>query len=189
MEWIKCEDNLKPIEGRIYWVTRDFITSFVTEATYKNGLWYQDEKQITDVFAWFNVPKPNPCEIPKKEGLVFPDFEVNENGVNKNIKINLLKDKDMRILGFTDYNKDNWYYSKALAEDISFSISISKNNPNEFRIDILDDNFCQPYDYQSILGRNKNHKFACLIMEKVEKQMEILSALGIISGHNRGEYI
>lgn len=189
MEWIKCEDSLKPIENETYWVTISSVTEFVIEATYKNGLWYHNEKEILDVFAWYNVQKPIPCKSPEKEGLIFPAFEVNERGINKKIKVNLLKDEDMRTLGFTDYGKDNWYYCRNLIEDISFSISIPKKNPDEFRIDVLDDNFCQPYDYQSILGRNKNHKFACLIMEKVEKQMEILSALGIISGHNRGEYI
>lgn len=95
----------------------------------------------------------------------------------------------MRTLGFTDYGKDNWYYCRNLIEDISFSISIPKKNPDEFRIDVLDDNFCQPYDYQSILGRNKNHEFASIVMEKVEMQMQILSALGIISGHKKGDYI
>mgnify|MGYP007119899505 CR=1 FL=1 len=71
--------------------------------------------------------------------------------IDKNIKINVLEDKKMREIGFTDFRKDTWYFSRMLKKEISFSLSVNKENPADFRIDVLDDDFCQPYDYQSIL--------------------------------------
>lgn len=191
MDWIKCDNELKPILEETYWVTINFCNEegIVIEATYKNDGWYSNGKKLSNVFAWFNVPKPLPCEIPKSKGLEFPDFEVNKNGINKKIKVNLLSEDRMKELGFTDYCKDRWYYCRELSKDISFSVSIPKENPDDFRIDILDENFCQPYDYQSILSKNKENKIALEIMNKVEIQMDILKTFGIIKGHIRGEYI
>lgn len=40
--------------------------------------------------------------------------EVNSHGVNKLIKATILSDKEMREIGFTDYSKDNWYFSRLI---------------------------------------------------------------------------
>ena len=76
-----------------------------------------------------------------------------------------------------------------LEKEISFNISVSKADPKDFRIDILDEDFLQPYDYQSILQNNPNQKFAKFIMENVEKEMLRLKECGIIDGHEYGDYI
>jgi len=115
-------------------------------------------------------------------------IEVNSNGVNTAIKAHILSEEKMREIGFTDYYKPNWYYLKMLKDSISFSVTIPKDG-SDFSIDVLDEDFCQPYDYQYLLEKNPKFKFALLIQEKVEEQMKYLQDLGVLEGHRVGEYI
>jgi hypothetical protein len=119
------------------------------------------------------------------------DVELNKNGVNAKIKANILSDAQMRKIGFTDYCEDKWFFFKMLkgVDDISFSLTISKSDVADFRIDVLDENFCQPYDYQSMLERNPSFKYALKVKEQVEHWMKHLHDNGVISGHEYGEYI
>lgn len=114
--------------------------------------------------------------------------EVNEHGTNKTIKFHILPEAEMKRLRFTDYCEDCWYYCKSLGSDITFNVTIPKDG-SEAWIDVLDDNFCQPYDYQAILERDPSFKFALTIKEKVEECMKELAEAGVISGHKYGEYI
>ena len=56
-------------------------------------------------------------------------------------------------------------------------------------IDVLDEDFLQPYDYQEILRRDPHHKLALNVLHQVENWMEELQTAGVLSGHKRGEYI
>lgn len=116
-------------------------------------------------------------------------MELTKNGNNAEITINLLSDAEMRKIGFTDCVKDTWYYCKDLLNEISFNVTVKKNDPTDFRIDVLDEDFCQPYDYQYLLDKNPNFEFAKKIFVLVESEMARLAALGIVSGHRYGEYI
>lgn len=99
--------------------------------------------------------------------------ELNSHGVNAKIKAHIFDDAKMREFGFTDYAKDRWYFcrginfkdvkkKKGLGNiDISFSVSIPKDG-NDIRIDILDEDFCQPYDYQYILKKHPNTRLQIL---------------------------
>ena len=40
--------------------------------------------------------------------------ETNTNGINKVITYAILKEEKMRKIGFTDYHKDYWYFSKRI---------------------------------------------------------------------------
>ena len=124
--------------------------------------------------------------------------EVNSNGVNKLIKYNILSDEEMRDIGFTDYSKDNWYFCRMIkfpkdkkeyrGFEISFSVSIPKDN-SDIRIDVLDEDFCQPYDYQYMLDKTPNFEPCLIVKEQVEDWMKYLQGKGVISGHVYGEYI
>ena len=72
--------------------------------------------------------------------------------------------------------------------EISFSVTIPKNG-DDIRIDVLDEAFCQPYDYQRILHDHPDHKTAFIVQNEVEKWMYYLQEKGVLSGHIRGEYI
>ena len=122
--------------------------------------------------------------------------EVNSNCVNVKIKAHILSDKKMREIGFTEYNKE-WHFRRSIAFpreprykgfDISFSVSIPKDG-SDIRIDVLDEDFCQPYDYQSMLHKNPTFEPALIVYEQVEELMEYLQSKGVLSGHVKGEYI
>lgn len=106
--------------------------------------------------------------------------EVNSHGVNAKIKAHILSDKEMREIGFTNHYEPSWYFCRPIkfpqtkryrGFDISFSVSI----PN--RIDVLNEDFCQPYDYQYMLHKNPTFKPALIVYEQVEEFK------GVLSGH------
>ena len=128
------------------------------------------------------------------------EVKVNSHGVNAKIKAHILSDDDMRRIGFTDYKKDTWYFCRIVMEErskrkyggidfeVSFSVSIPKDG-SDIRIDVLDEAFCQPYDYQHMLERNPTFGVALKVKEQVEKWMKYLQDNGVLSGHIEGEYI
>lgn len=133
----------------------------------------------------------------KELGLISEDFgkeqktvEINSNGVNKQIKAHILDDKTMEEIGFTEYRKGFLYFCRIVDPDldISFSVTIPRDG-SDIRIDVLDEAFCQPYDYQNILVNNPEHKTALRVQSKVEEWMEYLQDRGVFSGHIPGEYI
>ena len=114
---------------------------------------------------------------------------LNKYGVNKAIQYHILPDEKMREIGFTDCNPRVWYFSRTIEQNISFNVMIHKDGIDDIRIDVLDEEFCQPYDYQAILDRDSDFPFALLVEQKVEECMEYLQNEGVLSGHVRGEYI
>lgn len=115
---------------------------------------------------------------------------LNKNGNNANIVANILPDDEMRKIGFTDLNPEVWYFCKRICKegDISFSVMIPKDG-SDVRIDVLDECFLQPYDYQYILRKKPDFKFALQIREAVEDWMTYLHDNGVLTGHNRYDYI
>ena len=128
------------------------------------------------------------------------DVEVNSHGVNKLIKATILSDEKMRKIGFTDYNNKDWYFCRMIKfpktpayqrykdTEISFSVSIPKDG-SDIRIDVLDEDFCQPYDYQFILDKHSDFEPCLIVKEQVEEWMKYLQDNGVLSGHVYGEYI
>ena len=125
------------------------------------------------------------------------NIEVNSRGVNKLIKATILPDEEMRKIGFTDYFKANWYFCKAIqfpktkryrGFDITFNVTIPKNG-SDIDINVLDEHFCQPYNYQYMLTKNPNFEPCVIVKKQVEEWMEYLRDNGVLSGHVYGEYI
>lgn len=139
-------------------------------------------------------------KLAKELNLVNADYgkepeavETNSNGVNVNIKANILDDVKMREIGFTEHRKGYLYFSRLLKiscknVEITFNVTIPRDG-SDIRIDILDEAFCQPYDYQHILHKNPNSEFALLVREQVEYWMKYLMDAGVLEGHKYGEYI
>ena len=114
------------------------------------------------------------------------NVEVNSNGVNKLIKYNILSDEEMRDIGFTDYAEDTWYFCRMIkfpkghrGFDISFNVSIPKDN-SDIQIDVLDEAFCQPYDYQYMLDKNPEFEPALVVKEQVEDWIKYLQDNGVL---------
>ena len=117
--------------------------------------------------------------------------KLNKNYNNAAITIDELPDEEMRKIGFTDYKKDTWYFSRNVLPryDITFNLSIRKGNPKDWKIDVLDEGFCQPYDYQRMLEHDTKNPIPHIVEKEVEKIMKYLSECGIVFGHVVGEYI
>ena len=125
------------------------------------------------------------------------EVEINSNYVNAKIKAHILSDEKMKEIGFTDYSKTTWFFCRSIkfpkevrykGFDISFNVSIPKDG-SDIRIDVLDEDFCQPYDYQAMLHRNPIFEPALIVYEQVEEWMDYLQSKGVLSGHVKGEYI
>ena len=130
--------------------------------------------------------------------ITFPEHETNDKGLNVKIKCHLLEDDAMRDAGFTMTDAvGHWYYIKMIVPGdhydlgISFNVYINMEDEEDFGIDVLDENFLQPYDYQRMInGKPVNESsIPYTVYKKVEEEMERLTELGIISGHVKGEYI
>lgn len=118
------------------------------------------------------------------------EIEVNSYGTNKNIKAHILPESKMRKIGFTDHNPNVWYFSKVWDDvDISFNVSIPKNESAEIHIDVLDEMFLQPYDYQYILKNMPSHPIASTIKNRVDEQMVYLIENGVLSNWEVGDYV
>ena len=126
---------------------------------------------------------------PLPEPISWGEYTVNKNGNNTKIKCHLLPEEQMRKFGFRDTGHGTWCYGRDVADDICFSVSIDKENSYDFRIDVIDEDFGQPYDYQHMLATNSENEYAMKIWTGVEAHMKKLTDAGIISGHIRGEYI
>ena len=112
-----------------------------------------------------------------------------ENGMNAAIQFHILEDDEMRNAGFSDHREDNWYLVKRVYSDkyitITLNIDIPKDSKKRGEIYTLDESFLQPYNYQEHMDK----PIAQEVAKNVEDELERLSDLGIISGHNRGDYI
>ena len=114
--------------------------------------------------------------------------QTNSHGTNTKIRFHYFCEPVMRKLGFTDHHPEIWSFSRGLGYDISFNVHIPKNG-GECWIDVLDESFGQPYDYQKILETDPNHAVAGFIFNQVEHWMSYLQEFGVLSGHEYGEYI
>lgn len=123
--------------------------------------------------------------------------EVNSKGVNKKIMAHILSEEEMRKIGFTDFNKNYWYFCKLIKFpknkkykdfEISFEVTIPKDG-SDIEINALDENFLQPYDYQYMLNKSPNFEPCLIVKRQVEEWMKYLQDKGILSGHKYDEYI
>lgn len=137
-------------------------------------------------------------EFIKKDGLynnlptpkINYDVPRNKFGQNSNIKLNPnLKEKTLLDFGFAKQSTDEYYMMSKLTSDISFNIEIDIET-SDISIEILDEDFLQPYDYQIML-KNPNYipKIAKIVHHKVQKLMKELMDSGIIVGYKENDYI
>lgn len=121
------------------------------------------------------------------------EVKVNSHGVNAKIKAHILPDDEMKAIGFTNYHEPNWFFCRRIKYpktktgrynyfDVTFNVTIPKDG-SDIRIDILDEDFGQPYDYQHILNKNPKFEPALITLQQVEEWMEYLQSKGVLSGH------
>lgn len=150
-----------------------------------------------NVYLYYN-PK-------NEETFKFRYKDLNSHNVNSRIKGHILEDAKMREIGFwgTYYpNSEHeqycpyWYFTRYINfiskehknVEISFKVQIPKDG-SDIHIDVLDEDFCQPYDYQMMLEDNPYNEIALIVYRQVEMWMGYLQRKGVLSGHREGEYI
>lgn len=116
------------------------------------------------------------------------EVAVNSHGTNAKFRFTIRDPKEMRHAGFTDRDGANWYFMRNLGFDISFNVTIPKDG-SEAWIDVLDENFCQPYDWQSLLEIGEHPVCADIINHRVIALMLELQAYGILGGYEVGDYV
>lgn len=120
---------------------------------------------------------------PSKEDLT-------EEGFNKNIRVNPKQTVEKLVkYGFTNYREPCLYYGRYLGNEIGFSITVDKETLEIERLDVLDEDFCQPYNYQSILMKEPTHEFARDIYNKVNNILGKLQNDEVIEGFEVGMYV
>ena len=116
--------------------------------------------------------------------------EINDHGNNAAIKIHILDDATMKLNGFRRFisGEDNWwYFCKRVYKDITFNMTIYDRG--DWCIDILDERFLQPYDYQAMYESGKYSPGVLTVVENVNEIMDSFIHKGIISGWEVGDYI
>ena len=114
---------------------------------------------------------------------------------NANIEFVNISEEELIKLGFRN-NENDYYICKNLIgkREITFNLTIHKND-KRIKIDILDENFLQPYDYQSILKRQQFvnginiNSYSYRVHIKVQEIMKWLLDNNIIIGYQLGDYI
>lgn len=100
--------------------------------------------------------------------------------IERIVSVKTLPDEEMRKIGFTDRNPNNWYLNLPLTGTIAFNVTIPKDGGKP-TIYVLDEEFCQPYPYQDILERNPAFDLALSIKQQVELKVESLAMTGIFT--------
>ena len=116
--------------------------------------------------------------------------ELTKKGFTNRIKIcDAVTAEQLMNYGFTNYHKPYLYFMKMLTDNISFNLTINKKTLTITNIDVLDEDFLQPYDYQVFLMKNPKNKLARKIFNKVDEIFTKLQQDGIVNGYVRGMYI
>ncbi|MCL1700767.1 hypothetical protein [Lysinibacillus sp. Bpr_S20] len=116
--------------------------------------------------------------------------ELTSKGFTNRIKIKSNQTvESLMEYGFSNHHEPTLYFFSMLIDDISFGISVDKKSLVIKNIDVLDENFLQPYDYQRILMNDMNHKYARMVFDKVDVVLNKLQNDGLIEGYLRGMYI
>ncbi|KXZ22416.1 hypothetical protein P4T89_12605 [Bacillus nakamurai] len=106
------------------------------------------------------------------------------------MRFHILEEKQMRDIGFTDHVKSKWYFVKTIQPNITFNLTINKNSLKG-EIDVLDERYLQPYDYQYYMNvyTRKKLEFPHVTHEKVQELMASFIEKGIITEYTMGSYI
>jgi len=115
-------------------------------------------------------------------------MNLTRHGNNAEIQVHVQEDHAMRKLGFTDSREGYWYKSVSLDGDITFNITIAKDR-SDWRIDILDEDYGQPYDYQHMIASKSKNAYPYMIWYLVCNEMKKLIEAGIISNWSWYDYL
>ncbi|MBT2759997.1 hypothetical protein [Paenibacillus sp. ISL-20] len=91
--------------------------------------------------------------------------------------------------GFTNHHKANLYYVRQVGDMTTLNIKVNMETLQGLMIDVLDELFLQPYDYQYLLAENPSNTFARNVSNNIEQILNEMQDEGIIEGYISGMYI
>lgn len=155
--------------------------------------------KLNDIQKELNELKNSIISMPRDSTLEVEVEVDSRTGLNKNIKFSCLSNKQMKKAGFT-FNEEYKVWDKVINIkfpqipyytdlEISLLISVSADNEALNNIQVIDDEFGQPYDYQYMLMKDPTFLLGLIVQQQVEIEMHKLVRYGIISGWNEGDYI
>lgn len=116
--------------------------------------------------------------------------ELTTKGFTNRIKIQEKQTKESLLkYGFTNNNKPTLYYMEMIDRNTSFNLSVCIKTLEITGIDVLNEEWLQPYDYQSEILQGKPSGKARNTYNKVNNLLKKLQKDGIISGFEKGMYI
>ena len=115
-------------------------------------------------------------------------IKLNKHGNNAAIKYHILTEDKMKKACFRK-TISGWYFFKPLDNRSRISYNLSIPFDEDGRIYILDEDFCQPYDYEYLLEENPNFSLAQMIKAGAVYYTMLLQQRGILSGYTYGDYI
>lgn len=115
-------------------------------------------------------------------------IKLNKHGNNAAIKYHILTEDKMKKAGFRK-TSTGWYFFKPLDKRSRISYNVSIPFDEDGRIDILDELFGQPYDYEFLLEEDPKFAFAQTIKAGAVYYTMLLQQQGVLSGYTYGDYI
>ena len=115
------------------------------------------------------------------------ETEIDENGQNKNLRFHIVDESLMRSVGFR-HTYNFWILCDSI-DRISINVKITDDEIGT--IDVLDDYFCQPYDFQMMIAQSgdKAPKTAVEIQHKLYTILDSMKTFGILEGWEWGDYV
>ena len=115
------------------------------------------------------------------------ETEVDKRGQNKNLRFHVINEHIMKSIGF-NHTHDFWILCDSV-DTVSINIKITDDGIGT--IDVLDDEFCQPYDFQQmILEKGDNAPtLAIKIQHKLYTILDSMKTFGILENWEWGDYI
>lgn len=130
------------------------------------------------------------------------DVEVNKYHTNALLKFHVQNDEIMKANRFNQRNDGTWSYFKTIKVTdptlpkherkkygLNLCLYITVDNDNILNVQLLDDDFCQPYDYQYLESHGYGNVYTKQAREFVEKELTALQNANIISGFTPGMYV
>lgn len=116
--------------------------------------------------------------------------ELTSKGFTNRIQISNHQTKESLLTyGFTNHDKPTLYYMTMIDGNISFNLSVRIDTLEITKLDVLNEEWLQPYDYQSEILSGSYSGKAQNTYHKVNNILSKLQKDGIITGFEKGMYV
>lgn len=115
------------------------------------------------------------------------ETEIDENGQNKNLRFHIIDESLMRSVGFK-HTYNFWILCNSI-NNVSIIIEITDDEIGT--INVLDDDFCQPYDFQKMIADYGDNapSLAIKIQYELYSILDSMKTFGILEGWEWGDYV